>query len=161
MSLPQPPKHRKYRTVGKHDFKPQTLLAHIAVADDVDAPGVGGQSASDGTGTFGRETHGKEKASLISCGLELSQNDACIDFSRTVDAVDFDVTHGIKADEDALLGVPSRDDRGCCRGVGGVAALHENECVVPSANGHDGRRFFRVFRIDGAEHGTVKTPTVV
>ena len=137
------------------------MLAHIAVADDVDAPGVGGQSASDGTGTFGRETHGKEKASLISCGLELSQNDACIDFSRTVDAVDFDVTHGIKADEDALIGVPSRDDRGCCRGVGGVAALHENECVVPSANGHDGRRFFRVFRIDGAEYGTVKTPTVV
>ena len=37
----------------------------------------------------------------------------------------------------------------------------ENECVVPSANGHDGRRFLRAFGIDGAEHGTVKTPTVV
>ena len=103
----------------------------------------------------------KGGASLISCGLELSQDDARIDFRCAVEAVNFDVPHGIKTDEDALIGVPSRDDGGCCRGVGGVAALHENECFVPSANGHDGRCVFRAFWIDGAEHGTVKTPTVV
>ncbi len=55
-------------SVGGDGLDPQTLGAGVAVAQDVDATGVGGQHAADRGGAFGGEREGEEAVG-IGCGL--------------------------------------------------------------------------------------------
>ena len=78
----------QHAPIGEHDFEPEHLIAHHAVANDIGAAGVGGEVAADLAAAFGAETQRKEPVRFIRRALHVRENAAGFGDHRPVERID-------------------------------------------------------------------------
>jgi hypothetical protein len=129
-----------YPAVGQHDFEPEHLLARIAVAQHVDAAGVGGKVAADLATALGGERKREEAACVFGGALHGGEHAARFDGGRVVQDIErADAVHAGEGKHD--LAARARGHRAADEA--GVAALRHDGDVLPRAKRHHLRHFLR------------------
>ena len=124
----------------QHDLEAQAQLTRVAIAQDLDAAGIGTQIASDRRAAFGRE--GKRKQAVVRAGgfLHVEQDTAGFGGQRVVGRVNrADALHAPERQEDRAAGVI----RGGASHQSRVAALGHDRCARLRAPGDDPGDFLR------------------
>ncbi len=125
--------------VGEHDLDAERQVARVAIGDDRDAAGVGGEIAADGGGSFRGERQREQPVDRLGRRLRLGERHARFDDHRV--GVDVDLADAVEPLQ--------RQQQFAAAGVGnlaadqaGVAALRHDRHVRRRA-GRDDRRDFR------------------
>ena len=121
--------------VGEHDLEPEHLVAHHAVAQHVDAPGIGGDDAADLAGALGADRERQEEIMLGDRVLDRLQDAARLDDGGIIVGLDgADAVEPPEAERHValrILGQGAADQAG-------IAALRHDAEPEPAAGAHHG-----------------------
>ena len=111
--------------IGQYHFQAEHKIAGVAVAQHVDAAGVGGEIAADLTAAFGREAQGKKTIALVRRALDVGEDAAGLDGDGEVDRIDgAHFVHAAEVDQD-LAGILM--GRGAAAQAGVAALRHDRQ----------------------------------
>ena len=116
--------------VGEYDFQPEHQIAHVAVLEHVDAPGVGRQVTADAAGAFRAQRQGEQPVFGLGGLLRVGEDAAGLDQHGVTHGIDvFDRVHPLERKHDFTpgLGWHRTADQS------GIAPLRGDGHVVPCA----------------------------
>ena len=122
--------------VGQHDFQAEDLVARGAVAQHIDAAGVGREVAADLAAALGGKRKREQPACVGGRFLHRGQHAACLDGHRVIQGIELaDPAHARKREHDLAPG-PARHR---AAGKAGIAALrHERDALARAERDHAG-----------------------
>ncbi|GMA77675.1 hypothetical protein GCM10025880_40920 [Methylorubrum aminovorans] len=129
--------------VGEHDFETEDEVAGHAVAQHVDAAGIGGDHAADHRRAFRGVAHREQPPGGLRCGLRRLYDAARLDFQGEADRIDrADRVHPCEREHDlaprGVGGGPAREP--------GMAALGHQRDARLAAQADDGGDLLRARR---------------
>ena len=142
--LAQPSEAIPDAAVGQNHLQPEHEVAHVAVAQNLHAAGVGRDVAADLAGPFRAEAQREKAVGALGGVLDLLENDARLHRDRVVDRVDRPhLSHARGRDDDlAHVGV-----RHAAAGQPGVAALRDDADAGFGADADDSGDLRRRLRL--------------
>ena len=96
---------REQFAIGHHGLEAQNLVPGIAIAENIDTTGIGGQISTDLATAFCGETEWEKSVGVASLGLKICEDTTCLNGHRIVDGIKVpDSLQAFKA-ENNLIGL--------------------------------------------------------